>query len=63
MDFSLTLTMPAGLADGALEILQMNSSNWQAMSAAAELTARSYTWDDAAERFESALVEAVERKD
>jgi glycosyltransferase involved in cell wall biosynthesis len=49
------------LAHKALEVLNSKNSDWRAMSAAAEATARRYSWDDATDLFESALFEIVEQ--
>jgi glycosyltransferase involved in cell wall biosynthesis len=50
-----------GLASAALKVLNLNDHEWSAMSTAAEATARRYSWDDAANLFESALLKIVER--
>lgn len=49
------------LADRLLRVLTLGDDAWRAMSEAAHATARSYTWDDATDRFEAALRAAVER--
>jgi glycosyltransferase involved in cell wall biosynthesis len=52
---------PAEMADAILEIVQMSDSNWRQLSDCAYRKAASYTWDDAVERFEAALFEAIAR--
>jgi glycosyltransferase involved in cell wall biosynthesis len=52
---------PNHMAQAIVRIATMPDAEWTAMSEAAYLTARRYTWDDAAERFESALVVAIGR--
>jgi glycosyltransferase involved in cell wall biosynthesis len=51
-----------GLVSKLLDVLALDNESWKAMASAAEETARSYTWDDAAERFESALQSFVSSK-
>lgn len=46
-----------GLVRKTVEVLALNESKWNEMSAAAERKARSFTWDDAAKMFEQALEE------
>lgn len=45
----------SGLATRVSEVLALTEDKWSEMAAAAEKTARDYTWDDAADRFEQAL--------
>ncbi len=47
----------AGLARAALDVLWLDATAWRRMSDAALRTAHAYTWDDATDRFESALEE------
>lgn len=49
----------AGLAEVLLQVLGLPASEWQAMSDAAYSTVTSYSWDDATDRFEAALQEAI----
>jgi glycosyltransferase involved in cell wall biosynthesis len=51
----------AGLCRKALDVLNLNNHDWKAMSAAAEATARGYSWDDATDLFESALVRIIKQ--
>lgn len=44
------------LGERLIRVLSLDDSEWRAMSDAAFQTARSYTWQDAAERFETALM-------
>ena len=43
-----------------IDVLSMSGDRWHAMSQAAYETATGYTWDDAASRFEKALLAAVD---
>ncbi len=52
---------PAALADGLERVLRLPEDQWVRMSEAAYLKANSYTWDDAADRFEAALKSIVDR--
>lgn len=52
---------PEDMARAIEQICNLSAAEWQTMSDAAYATATSYTWDDAAERFEAALYEAIER--
>jgi glycosyltransferase involved in cell wall biosynthesis len=45
----------AALADRLAHVLRLPDAEWRAMSDAAHARARSYSWDDAADLFESAL--------
>lgn len=47
------------LAGAIVRIAAMNDASWRAMSDAAYATATRYTWDDATDRFESALKRAT----
>lgn len=47
-----------GIADAILQIARMTPSEWRVMSDAAHATAHAYTWDDATDRFEQALLRA-----
>lgn len=49
------------LADRVLRVLRLQPEEWRKMSDAAYNTARSFTWDDATDRFEQALELAIER--
>jgi len=46
---------PEGMAAGIFRVVHMSQRGWQMMSEQAYATAMSYTWDDAADRLESAL--------
>jgi glycosyltransferase involved in cell wall biosynthesis len=46
---------PAAMADAILHLCRASDHHWREYSDAAYLTATSYTWDDAADRFEAAL--------
>jgi glycosyltransferase involved in cell wall biosynthesis len=48
------------LARKAVDVLNLSNEAWKAMSAAAEETARRYSWDDATDLFERALVMVTE---
>ena len=50
------------LADRLVSVLQRSDEAWRAMSDAALATAMRYTWDDATDLFEKALVEQFERQ-
>lgn len=52
---------PEDMARAIERICQFSETEWQAMSDAAYTKATSYTWDEATERFESALHTAIER--
>ncbi|WP_199729258.1 glycosyltransferase, partial [Corallococcus sp. CA053C] len=49
----------AELAESLVKVLSLPETEWQAMSEAAYCTATSYSWDDATDRFESALHSAI----
>ncbi|MBD2090415.1 glycosyltransferase family 4 protein [Microcoleus sp. FACHB-1515] len=49
----------AELAKSLVQVLKLPESEWQAMSNAAYTTATSYSWDDATDRFEAALQQAI----
>ncbi len=49
------------LAARMLQVLTLAPGDWQRMSEAAYRTATRYTWDDATDLFEAALLQAVER--
>jgi glycosyltransferase involved in cell wall biosynthesis len=51
------------MAAGIVRIARMGEDEWEAMSQAAHRTASSYTWDDAADRFERALERAAGQAD
>lgn len=59
------ILVPAGdvpaLVAAMVRIADMNDAEWQKMSAAAHHTATSYTWDDAAQRFEAELLRARDK--
>jgi glycosyltransferase involved in cell wall biosynthesis len=48
----------AALADRLVHVLKLPEQDWREMSDAALATATRYSWDDAADRFEAALVTA-----
>lgn len=52
---------PEAMAQAILQVHQMTNSEWQAMSQAAYAKAASYTWEDATNRFETALYQTIER--
>jgi glycosyltransferase involved in cell wall biosynthesis len=52
---------PEDMAAAIGRIMALPDGRWRAMSDAAHDTASRYTWDDAADRFEAALIRAVER--
>lgn len=49
------------LADKVLKVLSLSDANWRSMSDAAYRTAVDFTWDDATDLFELALIRAIER--
>jgi glycosyltransferase involved in cell wall biosynthesis len=49
------------LAKRLVDVLSLDDNQWQIMSEAAYNTARSYTWDDATDLLEKALITAIER--
>jgi glycosyltransferase involved in cell wall biosynthesis len=49
------------LADKTLKVLTLSDTGWLSMSEAAHETALRFTWDDATDLFELALVRAIER--
>lgn len=51
---------PRAMADAILRVCAMPTAEWRAMSDAAHATANRWTWDDATDQFEAALVRAVE---
>lgn len=53
----------AGLADRMIEVLQRPPADWKNMSDAAYRTAVDYTWTDATELFEKALVRTIEKSE
>jgi glycosyltransferase involved in cell wall biosynthesis len=52
---------PEDMARAIERIEKLSDSEWQAMSDAAYAKATAYTWDDATERFETALYAAIAR--
>ena len=50
----------AALADRAARVLALDPADWQCMSDAALATATRYTWDDATELFERALLRGID---
>lgn len=48
-----------GMTEAILRIARMSDVQWRAMSDRAYATATQYSWDDATDRFESGLLEAV----
>jgi glycosyltransferase involved in cell wall biosynthesis len=53
---------PQAMADQIVRVARMSGAEWKRMSDAAYATASSYTWNDAAAKFEAALMNARERK-
>jgi glycosyltransferase involved in cell wall biosynthesis len=56
----IPMEAPRAMADAILKVCSMHATEWRAMSDAAHATATRYTWDDATDQFEAALVRAVE---
>ena len=52
---------PAAMVDAILRVRAMTDADWRRMSDAAYLTASGYTWEDATEQFEAALLRAFAR--
>lgn len=52
---------PEDMARAIEWVCNLTDAEWQAMSDAAYIKATSYTWDDATEKFEAALYQAVEQ--
>ena len=50
------------LAERLIEVLRMPEESWRRLSDGALETVRQYTWDDATDRFEAALLTALERQ-
>lgn len=50
---------PEALADRLVKVLQSSEQEWRTMSEAAYTTATGYTWDDATDRLEAALIRAI----
>lgn len=50
-----------GLADGLCSVLGQTPADWEKMSKAAAARARAYSWDEAAQRFETVLQEIANR--
>lgn len=50
---------PADMARAIVEICRMDEATWEAMSDAAFEATRAYSWDDATDRFEAALLSAT----
>ncbi|MDB4976890.1 MAG: glycosyl transferase group 1 [Myxococcaceae bacterium] len=53
----------AGLADRLKKVLRLAPDAWRKMSDAAYATATHYTWDDATDLFEAALLRTIERRE
>lgn len=53
---------PADMARALCNLVNLPDSTWRAMSEAARTTATRYTWDDATDLFEAALVRAAQAK-
>jgi glycosyltransferase involved in cell wall biosynthesis len=51
---------PRAMADAILKVCAMPTGEWRTLSDAAHATAHRWTWDDATDQFEAALVRAVE---
>lgn len=49
----------AGLAKALVEVISLPESQWQSLSEAAYSKATCYSWDDATDRFEAALQQAI----
>lgn len=54
---------PKEMAKAIVQICQLSENEWRAMSDLAYLTAKSYTWDSATELFETALNNAINKKE
>lgn len=54
---------PHDLAEAIVSLCRFSDDEWRAMSEAAYAKATSYTWDDATEQFEQALLRAIARSD
>jgi glycosyltransferase involved in cell wall biosynthesis len=52
---------PQDMARAILEVIAMDEDRWSEMSERAYATATRYTWDDATDRFEAALINVVEK--
>jgi glycosyltransferase involved in cell wall biosynthesis len=50
---------PEDLAKALIDVLSLSEQQWRSMSDAAYETATRYTWDDATDRFEAALIQAA----
>jgi glycosyltransferase involved in cell wall biosynthesis len=50
---------PADMARAIVEVCAQDDASWRRMSDAAYATATRYTWDDAIDRFDAALVTAM----
>ncbi|MDY7107615.1 MAG: glycosyltransferase family 4 protein [Planctomycetota bacterium] len=53
---------PAGMARAIEHIAGLGDHDWRSMSEHAHATAARHTWNDATDRFEAALYEAIERE-
>lgn len=53
---------PEEMAAAIVRVAEMTETQWRQMSDAAYATASAYTWEDATDRFERALLRAVERR-
>jgi glycosyltransferase involved in cell wall biosynthesis len=51
------------LADRLVDVLCLDDARWRVMSDAALATATRYTWDDATDLFEAAIMRAARRSD
>lgn len=51
----------AGMSEAIVRISTMSESEWRAMSDAAYATATSYTWDNATDQFEAAVLQVARR--
>lgn len=53
---------PEDMARAIKQICHMSDQQWQTLSHTAYTKATSYTWDNATERFETALYTAIDRE-
>jgi hypothetical protein len=52
---------PADMARAIEDIVSLGDDDWRSISEHAHATAARHTWNDATDRFEAALVEAIAR--
>ena len=53
----------SGMAEAIVRVSSMSESEWRAMSDAAHATATAYTWDQAADQFEAAVLQVARRSE